>query len=261
MIGAGCALAARDHSVTMWPLATTATNADPARSRRAAKPTSREADERRTIHVDMSSASTTRAKKPAGGLEIREAVTAAAERLFRERSPADVTLREIAAEASVNYSLVYRYFRTKDAVLASVFQPMIQKIRAHFVDAPAGRAALADIDVRDVHGYPGYARALAWALLEGIDLDLLFDDPDDESGDDRRQTPPSALGTPRTDEEIDSRVLIATFIVLSMGWDLYEPYLRRITGIGDDDSSVLNAHLARISGALLSLGEPDERVR
>ena len=39
------------------------------------------------------------AKKPAGAAEIRQAVTEAAERLFRERSPADVTLREIAAEA------------------------------------------------------------------------------------------------------------------------------------------------------------------
>jgi hypothetical protein len=112
-----------------------------------------------------------------------------------------------------------------------------------------------------VHSYPGYARALAWALLEGIDLDLLFHDPDEDSsddgsGDDEPATPPP-LGVPRTDAEIDSRVIIATFIVLSMGWDLYEPYLRRITGIGTDDSTTLNAQLQRIADALLSLGEPE----
>jgi len=197
--------------------------------------------------------------KPAGGMEIREAVTAAAERLFRERSPANVTLREIAAEAGVNYSLVYRYFGTKEAVLASVFQPLIPLIRAAFIDPPSGRAALRDVP--EVHSYPGYARALAWALLEGIDLDLLFHDPDgdsdDESDDHTSVVPPPPLGVPRTDAEIDTRVVIATFIVLSMGWDLYEPYLRRITGIGDDDSTTLNAHLERIAGALLSLGEPE----
>ncbi len=199
-------------------------------------------------------------KKPAGGMEIREAVTAAAERLFRERSPANVTLREIAAEAGVNYSLVYRYFGTKEAVLASVFQPLIRTIRATFIDPPSGRAALRDVP--EVHSYPGYARALAWALLEGIDLDLLFRDPDDDDaddGDDDESAVPPPLGVPHTDAEVDVRVVIATFIVLSMGWDLYEPYLRRIAGIGNDDSTTLNAHLERIAGALLSLGEPEPK--
>src|ERR1700710_458405 len=155
----------------------------PARNR-----TSPEAGEKqaRTSAVQQATTKRTRparkvATKPAGGVEIRLAVTEAAERLFRERSPADVTLREIAAEAGVNYSLVYRYFRSKDALIAAVFAPRVQGLREKYVDTPGGPEALRDVHY--MHDVPGYARALAWVILEGNSLDLLFQDleTDDES--------------------------------------------------------------------------------
>jgi AcrR family transcriptional regulator len=40
-------------------------------------------------------------------------------------------LREIAAEAGVNHSLLYRYFRTKEAILASVFYDVVNNIRTN----------------------------------------------------------------------------------------------------------------------------------
>jgi AcrR family transcriptional regulator len=196
-----------------------------------------------------------KAKKPAGAAEIRQAVTEAAERLFRERSPADVTLREIAAEAGVNHSLLYRYFRTKEAILASVFYNVVGDIRANFIEAPEGRAALREVQY--LHDAPGYARALAWAILEGTNLDLLFTNPD--TGGEEHEPPMSKapLKKPRRDADIDSRVVVASFLVLAMGWDLYEPYLLRITGMESVDKAILNDHLIRISNALLSLGSPE----
>jgi AcrR family transcriptional regulator len=208
-----------------------------------AKPTPRGSDEKKT------------AKKPAGAAEIRQAVTEAAERLFRERSPADVTLREIAAEAGVNHSLLYRYFRTKEAILASVFYNVVANIRANFIEAPEGRAALREVQY--LHDAPGYARALAWAILEGTNLDLLFTDPDADGEPREEPTSAAPLKQPRSDTEIDSRVVVASFLVLAMGWDLYEPYLLRITGMEGVDKAVLNDHLIRISNALLALGDPD----
>jgi len=195
-----------------------------------------------------------RSKKPAGGLEIREALRRAAERLFRERSPGDVTLREIAAKAGVNYSLVYRYFKTKDALLAAVFYAVTPTIRKDLVDAPEGQPALRDLQL--VHDATGYARALAWALLENMDLDLLFVDPDDgEDAIDRPKPRPVRVTKPKTDAEIDSRIVMASFLALTMGWDLYGPYLTRITGTEHVDKSVLNEHIARIANAMLALGE------
>jgi AcrR family transcriptional regulator len=120
------------------------------------------------------------AKKPKGGAEIGAAVITAAERLFRDRSPANVTVREIEDEAGVQQSLVYRYFRTKENLLASVFYPQARLIQTAFVEAPDDVAALREL--RYEHQAPGYARALAWAVLEGADLELLFTPRHDSTG-------------------------------------------------------------------------------
>lgn len=54
--------------------------------------------------------------------ETREQLVAAAERLFAERGFAGVSVRVIAAEAGVNWSLVGYYFRGKDGLLAEVYR-------------------------------------------------------------------------------------------------------------------------------------------
>ena len=54
--------------------------------------------------------------------DTREQLLAAAERLFAERGFAGVSVRVIAAEAGVNWSLVGYYFRGKDGLLAEVYR-------------------------------------------------------------------------------------------------------------------------------------------
>ena len=54
--------------------------------------------------------------------ETRELLLAAAERLFAERGFAGVSVRLIAAEAGVNWSLVGYYFRGKEGLLAEVYR-------------------------------------------------------------------------------------------------------------------------------------------
>jgi AcrR family transcriptional regulator len=54
--------------------------------------------------------------------ETRQQLLGAAERLFAERGFAGVSVRMIAAEAGVNWSLVGYYFRGKDGLLAEVYR-------------------------------------------------------------------------------------------------------------------------------------------
>ncbi|MEO8078789.1 MAG: TetR/AcrR family transcriptional regulator [Acidobacteriota bacterium] len=54
--------------------------------------------------------------------ETREQLLAAAERLFAERGLGGVSVRMIAAEAGVNWSLVGYHFRGKDGLLAEVYR-------------------------------------------------------------------------------------------------------------------------------------------
>jgi hypothetical protein len=89
-----------------------------------------------------------------------------------------------------------------------------------------------------------------------MDLDLLFVDPDDgEDTSDRPKPRPVRVTKPTTDAEIDSRIVMGSFLALTMGWDLYGPYLTRITGTEHLDKTVMNEHIARIANGMLALGE------
>ena len=52
--------------------------------------------------------------------DFRERLCAAAERLFAERGPDAVTMRQLASELGVSPMTPYRYFQDKDEILAAV---------------------------------------------------------------------------------------------------------------------------------------------
>lgn len=57
---------------------------------------------------------------PHGPEEVRKALLAAASRLFAEKGPGAVSVREIAREAGVNHGLVHHYFGSKQELLHAV---------------------------------------------------------------------------------------------------------------------------------------------
>src|SRR4051794_31591843 len=74
----------------------------------------------RVTTMPMPAPDGTRPERPTS--DTREQLLAAAERLFAERGFAGVSVRMIAAEARVNWSLVGYHFRGKDGLLAEVYR-------------------------------------------------------------------------------------------------------------------------------------------
>jgi AcrR family transcriptional regulator len=58
---------------------------------------------------------------------VREAILAAALRLFRKQGYVDTTVNEIAAAAKTSRANIYVYFRSKFALFYAVFEPWLQQ--------------------------------------------------------------------------------------------------------------------------------------
>ena len=155
---------------------------------------------------------------PRGPDEVIAAVLHSAGQLFAERGPAAVSIRDIAARARVNHGLVFRYFGTKEQLVAAVLDH------------------LADQTTRLLDGAPEHdleaamtlqARVLARALLDGFAAERL-----------QRDFPAASwlFDQVRTQYRSDNAARLATAhaLALLLGWQLMAPVLRKATGLGFD---------------------------
>jgi AcrR family transcriptional regulator len=83
--------------------------------------------------------------------DFRERLCEAAERLFAERGPDAVTMRQLASELGVSPMTPYRYFRDKDDILAAIrtngfnrFAEALEKARDSAEDARAKGKAVGE---------------------------------------------------------------------------------------------------------------------
>ncbi|MER5390132.1 helix-turn-helix domain-containing protein [Saccharopolyspora sp. NPDC002686] len=150
---------------------------------------------------------------------------AAARALFAQRGPGNVSLREIASAADVNYGLIHQYVGTKDDLLRLVFRTASEDFAHHFAEAEDASAAVAFI-MRPKSSE--YVRMLAHVLLEGRDPAALVG----------RSPALLELGH-RIESELgeesgaDPRVQVAALTGVALGWGLFGSFVQKIAGLGD----------------------------
>jgi TetR/AcrR family transcriptional regulator, repressor for neighboring sulfatase len=164
-------------------------------------------------------------KKPRGRDETMESILNATLSLWSTEGPTALTLRDIAAEAGVNYGLVYRHFGTKNAVIRAAMELRLERS----LDAVDGctdlnSAVKALVPLSKGSG----ARLLAWSILQYMVEDVL--PPENpylqrlfELATDGKEELSDA-------QRVDAAVLVGSLIALLNGWRLFEPYL--VTGLG-----------------------------
>jgi len=121
----------------------------------------------------------TQGKKPAAprtrvrrsAEEARALILAAAGRLFQERGPDAVGLKDVADEAGVSHGLVTHYFGTYEGLVEAVLEAQTEAMRVELLTRVAssheeGPEAWLAMTFEAV-SRPGHGRLFAWAILSG----------------------------------------------------------------------------------------------
>jgi AcrR family transcriptional regulator len=187
---------------------------------------------------------------PRGREEIVDAALDAAERLFATAGPRSVSMRDIAREAGVTYSLVNRHLGTKDDLL----DHLLARYERRWREGLPADASLADAAGRLLGENPeagAYLRLLAWSLLADGAAGVGGDGATGQGGDGaeayRRHAAldellPKAGELGLTDAEAEARV--AAMLALIFGWRFFAPFITRALHV--DDAAEVHASVAAL---------------
>jgi TetR/AcrR family transcriptional regulator, repressor for neighboring sulfatase len=169
----------------------------------------------------------------------------AAARLFAEHGPDGVSLRQVAAEADVNYGLIHQYIGTKEDLLRLVFRSVSDGAARRFADSADLDEALDQL-IGSGAGRSRYVSMLAWAILQGRDATaLLGRSPALQTL--LTRLDPDAAGDDRTDAELR----VAMVLAMHLGWQLFGDFLLSGVGLEELDPSEVDERRTALARGLL----------
>jgi len=163
------------------------------------------------------------------------AILLAAAELFAQHGPAKVSLRSVAAAAGVPYSLIYRYFGTKDNLLAAAMELLVTYGGQSLDEETDAYSAIANTLGADSGQW---SKMVTWAILDEVPPSRLFR-PGLRSGGYRKQIEKlwDSPEPPRVRENFDPRVLASLIQLVIGNWETFEPYLSILLGDDAPDSA------------------------
>jgi AcrR family transcriptional regulator len=175
--------------------------------------------------------------KPYGREEVIESIIDATLSLWSAKGPAEVSLRSIAARAGVNYGLVYRHFRTKEAVIRAAMDRVVARSLSYTEDCTDLVDAMDSVLPRSTGAH---ARLLAWAILQYLVDDIMpAEDPFLQR---LRELARADVAKDAPDAETAAKVKAGSLLAMLYGWRLFEPYLVRgleLDKVGHDELDAL----------------------
>jgi AcrR family transcriptional regulator len=166
--------------------------------------------------------------KPRGREQIIESIIDATLSLWTAKGPAELSLRSIAARADVNYGLVHRHFRTKEAVIRAAMDRVVVRSLQFIADSEDLVEAMDKVLPPSTGAH---ARLLAWAILQYVVDDVLpAEDPFL-----KRLCELAAVDVDpgASDADTLAKVKAGSMLATLYGWRLFEPYLVRGLGLED----------------------------
>jgi AcrR family transcriptional regulator len=187
--------------------------------------------------------------------ELVPRILDAAERLFAEHGPVSVSIRDIAAEAGLPHSAIYRYFESKDDVVRQV----VVRGRARQVvrDRHAGASTEGAIEWLIAHNR-AYALVVMRLALQGETTSSLGMDAGENSA--RRSLEAleqDHLFELRTDH--DPQVVMVALMALTMGYVTGEDWVLDAVGLHRCDRGAIRAALDDVMESMMALAQGPRR--
>jgi TetR/AcrR family transcriptional regulator, repressor for neighboring sulfatase len=180
---------------------------------------------------------------PRGRNEIVNAILTATEGLLPKHNPTEISLRQIAEAANVNYSLIHRYFGTKESVIVAAHERILSKVGEQFstIDRLDGNiGVLFKISGENV----SRRTLLARAMLDGADPHLIRHHfPIMQQLIELLRKKKSRTKQPT---EYDAETLAAFFAATSLGWFFFEPFLLASTGLDKKDKKRVHRQITEM---------------
>jgi len=180
---------------------------------------------------------------PRGRNEIIEAILQATEELLPKHNPSEISLRQIAEAANVNYSLIHRYFGTKESVILTAHERMLSKVGQRFstVDRLEGNIGkLFKMSGENV----SRRTLLARAMLDGADPHLIQHHfPIMRQLIELLRKKKSKTKKP---SKYDPEILAAFFSGTAMGWFFFEPFLLASTGLDKENKDEVHKQISEM---------------
>lgn len=160
-------------------------------------------------------------RAPRGRAAVQEALLDAATELFSARGPAAVSIKDIAARASVNHGLVHRHFGSKEALLRAVVARLVARIEAALPSDEEELGTAIDRAFQGTREQSAYFRILAHALLAGEAPERLQE---------RFPVAERLVRIARRAHIDEPRRVVSAMLSTGLGWLLFEPWIRASTG-------------------------------
>lgn len=171
--------------------------------------------------------------------EVSQALVDATTELLAQRPSGHVTVRDIAARANVNPTLIHRYFGTKRSLMHAAIQVAQQHIVKSIEDMPdviAGAASVFQSGIQEKTLIAAFARA----ALDGILADVPPTNPAMAALVDRFSVELERRGAAGGH---DPRILVACLTSTAMGYALFGEFIRRGTGLDQESEEWIEASI------------------
>ncbi len=162
---------------------------------------------------------------PRGQHAVKAALIEAAADLLAAK--ANVSVREIAAQANVNHGLVHHYFGGKEELEREVLEYLATRQHERLAAAGTARGLLeAAIDV--ARSDDRFWRVLGRMLLDGRPVDGIQS---------AFPVVRRLIETLEASGVADARVVVAEGLASVLGWMMYERWIQRATGLTTDEAT------------------------